>query len=378
MTAAMSVLTSSEARVITVGLRNRRNSNRRVAFVRQKGRLQMRPFIIVVAIVLFLTGCSGGDGTDSSPDASDGELTLNDFNPGMPAFDEANAEQQYLQQERDAQEKIAACMAEQGFEYIPYVQSQDQGGFSGPASEEEFVAQYGFGIATTLLEDQRMGEMDEAEMAAEAAKDPNNAIVEAMTDVERDAYYAALYGEQPDIDPESMTEEEINAAYESFQPTGCQSTAYEGAFDQGAAQEFYEQFGPLMEDLYGGLESDPRIAALESEWSSCMAEKGYDFTDRNDVEVFLLLRLEEVGAITDLEIDPEGMGYGYGGAVIEPGGPVEAAVKEIASEEIAIAKDSFTCSGDQDEVYQEVYGDAEQRFIEEHLAELEQFKKDHS
>ena len=338
----------------------------------------MRPFILVMAIVLFLAGCGGGDGTDGSADASGGEATLNDFIPGMAAFDEANAEQQGLQMERDAQEKIAACMAEQGFEYIPYVQSQDQGGFSGPASEEEFVAQYGFGIATTLLDDRRMGEMDEEVMAAEAAKDPNNAIVEAMTDVERDAYYAALYGEQPDIGFEDLAEESPGETVASFEPTGCQSTAYEGAFDHGAAQEFYEQFGPLMEDLYGGLDSDPRIVALESEWSSCMAEKGYDFVDRSDVEVFLLRRLEEVGAITDLEIDPEGMGFGYGGAEIEPGGSVEAAVNEIASEEIAIAKDSLGCSGDRDEVFQEVYGDAEQRFIEEHLTELEQFRKDHS
>ncbi|MEA3502747.1 MAG: hypothetical protein U9R47_08235, partial [Actinomycetota bacterium] len=60
------------------------------------------------------------------------------------------------------------------------------------------------------------------------------------------------------------------------------------------------------------------------------------------------------------------------------GSPVEAAVKEIASEEIAIAKDSLACSGDQEKVYEEVFKEAEQRFIQEHLAELEQFKKDHS
>ncbi len=338
----------------------------------------MRPFIVVMVIALFLAGCGGGDGNDDSPDASGGELTLNEFIPGMPAFDEANAEQQGLQMERDAQERIAVCMSEQGFEYIPYVQSQGQGGFSGPESEEEFVAQYGFGIATTLLEDQRMGEMDEAEMEAEAAKDPNNAIVEAMADAERDAYYEALHGEQPDIDFESMTEEEINAAHELFEPSGCYNDAYEELWGGGADQAFYEQFGPLMEDLYANLDSDPRIAEMESKWSECMADKGFDFTDRNDVEVFLLRRLEEVGAITDLEIDPEGMGFGYGGAEIEPGGPVEAAVNEIASEEIAIAQDSLACSSDRDEVYQEVYGEAEQRFIEEHLAELEQFKKDHS
>jgi len=92
----------------------------------------MRPFIVMMALVLFLTGCSGGDKIEGSPDASDGELTLNDFIPGAVVFDEANAEEQGLRQEREAQDKIAACMAEQWFEYVPYVRSQDQGGFAMP------------------------------------------------------------------------------------------------------------------------------------------------------------------------------------------------------------------------------------------------------
>src|SRR5665811_714721 len=75
--AAMSVLSGLVARAVTVDRRKGRNSNCRVAFVGEKGRLQMRLFIVVVAIVLFLTGCSGGDGTDDSPDASGGEPTLN-------------------------------------------------------------------------------------------------------------------------------------------------------------------------------------------------------------------------------------------------------------------------------------------------------------
>jgi hypothetical protein len=341
----------------------------------EKGRKQMRPFIITMAFVLFLTACSGGDTIEGSPEASDGELTLSDFIPGAVEFNEANAEQQWAQQERAAQDKIAACMAEQGFEYIPYIPNQDQMGFSGPDTEEEFVAQYGFGIATMILEDRQF---DEEAMEEEIAKDPNFAITEAMSQAEREAYEAALWGAQPDIDFETLTEEEIQAAYESFEPTGCQSTAYEDMFDQGAAMAFYEQFGPMMEDIYGSVESDPRIVEMEGKWSSCMAEKGYEFTDRNDIEVFFLRRLEEVGAITDLEIDSEGMGfgYGYGGGEIEPGGPIEAAVKEIAAEEIAMAKVSLACSADQEKVWQEVYQEAEQRFIQENLAELEQFKKD--
>ena len=138
------------------------------------------------------------------------------------------------------------------------------------------------------------------------------------------------------------------------------------------------QFGAAFNELRGIVESDPRITALKDDWSSCMAEAGYDFTDESDVRTFLFRRLEDVGAITNLEIDPSGETMGWSRVDFEPGGPIEAAVKEIVSEEIAIAKDSLVCSGNYDEVYQTVYQEAEQRFIEEHLTELEQFRKDHS
>jgi len=166
----------------------------------------LAPSILVMTTTLFLAGCTtvststtvpgksaGPTDTVDSTEASGEDLTLSDFVPGAVAFgDEADAEQQYRQQEREAQDKIAACMAAEGFEYVPYVPNQDQGGFAKPDTQEEYVAQYGFGIATMMLEDRRMDEADYIE--AEMAKDPNNAIVEAMSDSEQEAYYEALYG----------------------------------------------------------------------------------------------------------------------------------------------------------------------------------------
>jgi len=334
----------------------------------------MRPLIVTVAFVVFLTGCSGGAGIEDSPEASDGELTFSDFAPSAVGFDAANAERQYLQQERTAQDNIAACMAEQGFEYIQYVPNQDQYGFSGPESEREWVEQYGFGITTKILENQQFGQ--EA-VEAEMAKDPNYAITEAMSPEEREAYYAALRGVPPDIDFETLTAEEIQAAYASLEPTGCENTVYAEIFDQGAATAFYEQFGPMLKEIDDRVESDPRIVELKGKWSSCMAESGYDFAERNDIEVFLFRRLEVVGAISHLDIDPDVPSLiSYQNEEIESGGPIEAAVNEIAAEEMAMAKLSLVCSADREKVWQEVYRDAEQRFVQENLAELLQFKKE--
>lgn len=338
----------------------------------------MRPFILVVVFALFLAGCGGSDSKDSG-DSSDGP-SLNDFIPGFVEFYDANAEQDYLQREREAQDRIAACMADQGFEYVPYVQNQDQGGFMVPDSQEAFVAEYGFGVATKLLLDQ---EFAEEAMKAETAKDPNNAIVGAMSETERDAYLAALWGEESEFDGSNASGDGsvgVTVA-PADEPTGCQNLAHQEVFGQDATMEFYEQFGSMMEDIYGAFDSDPRVAAFDGEWSLCMAKQGYEFTTETDARIFLIRRLEEVGAITNLEIFDGGATKGawsYGVGDIEPGSSVETAVKEVAAEEIAMAKVSLDCSADREKVFREVYRDAEQRFIDENLAELEQFKKDHS
>ncbi len=336
----------------------------------------MRLVISAILVVALLAGCSGGDANEGSSTGTDQGSAFTDFIPGAVDFrNEADATQHYLQKEREAQDQIAACMADQGFEYVPHVLNQDQGGYAAPDTQEEFVSLYGFGIATMMLENLRP---DEAEYEAEMAKDPNHAIVEAMSDEERDAYYEALYGARQEYDFGESSGTTTPSTDVSLEVNGCQGVAYDRIWTDGSEMEFYEQFGPMMEDLYTNLESDARIAEMEGEWSSCMAEAGYDFAEETDAQIFLLRRLEEVGAVTDLDVDSEGNGWSYGSDYIEPGSPMEAAVKEIAAEELAMAQVSLGCASDRESVIEEVYRDAEQRFITEHLAELQQFKEDHS
>ncbi|KAA3641501.1 MAG: hypothetical protein DWP92_01065 [Armatimonadetes bacterium] len=348
----------------------------------------LAPSVFVMATALFLAGCSGFSTSTTVPEKSAGPTdtvgsfeasgegpTLSDFVPGGVAFgDGVDAEQQYRQMEREAQDKIAACMAAEGFEYVPYVENQDQGGFATSDVQEEFAAQYGFGVVAMILGEQQIGE---AEIEAEMAKDPNSAIVEAMSDTERDAYVVALYGVPPEFEFEESADGSPQATTAPVEPSGCQNIAYAETFDQEAQTEFFEQFGPMMNDLYSDLESDPRIAELDGKWSACMAKNGYDFKGESDAEMFLLRRLEEAGAVT-LELSPDGDMWGFSINEFEPGGPIEAAVKEIGAEELAMTQVSSTCSDERDKVFQEVYREAEQRFIAQHLAELAQFRRDHS
>ncbi len=325
---------------------------------------------VVIAIALLVAACSPG-GEESGGAEARGE-SLQDFIPGFASFDPENAEEQFRQQERDAQEKIATCMAEQGFEYVPYVPNEEDIFFGGVDSQEEFVEQYGMGITYEILFEQPV--LFEEELPPEIANDPNYAIREELSPEEGQAYDRVLYGEEPDIDFESLTEEEIDEFFQSFEQGGCYNTAYEDIFNDQASEAFYEQFGSDIDDMYQRAESDPRIADMETNWSDCMSEEGYEFANQMEPYNFILRRLEEVGAIDGLEVDPEGFVMGYGSQSIEPGTDLYKATEAVLEEEIVIAKASFACSEGAQDVFQEVFQEYEQEFIEENRAALEQFR----
>lgn len=321
---------------------------------------------VVVAVGLVAGGCASGDGGGSGE--AEGE-SLQDFIPGVAAFDDSDPEADFRQRERVAQDEIATCMAEQGWEYIPYVRSEDVI-FGDAETPEEFAEQYGLMITWDLL---NQAPIEDGGVPPEVEDDPNYAIQEALSPEEREAYNAALHGNPPDIDHETMTEEEIEAFYMSWQPDGCYNEAYESVFNSESSMAFYEAFGSDIEAMFERANTDPRITELESSWSECMAEAGYDFQDQMDPEIFILRRLEEVGVIQDLEIDPGG-GFGFGSEGISPGTPEYEAAERIFEEEVTIATTSLSCRGDTEQVYQEVFAEYEQEFIEENRAKLEEFR----
>ena len=327
-----------------------------------------RSLILVLGLVL--GACSPGpDGASTDNVEPEGE-TLQDFIPGASGFDPENAQVQYRQQEQNAQEQIAACMAEHGFEYIPHVQNLDDVLYVGADSEDEFAKEYGLGITYDVLKQKRS---DEDKPLAELANDPNHEIQRSLSPKEAEAYFRALHGTEPDIDSETMTEEEIEAFFQGFDPGGCQNEAYESFFENQSAVEFYDEFGDQLDDMYQRAQADPRIAELRSNWSECMSEAGYDFENEEDASIFIARRLEEVNAIFDLEIDSHG-GWSYSSKPIESGSDTYRAAEAILSEEIAIATLSLTCRGDVEDVYRAVFAEYEQEFIRQNRVSLERFR----
>lgn len=312
------------------------------------------------------------------------ELTMADFLPGWGTSSEdfdAEAEQErFATEQREMQELIADCMADEGFEYIPFV--PDEGAFFfGPDLEDNFTETYGFGISTFILEDPFLQEEEEFEDPY--ANDPNQEIVENLTDAERDEYYYVLWGDEPDFDFENATEEEIDEFFADWQPTGCQSEAEQETYAQ---QAFFEEFGDAFEEMYTRAEADPRIVAVEQEWSVCMADAGYLFSESQEMFEYLQTKVDEV--VTWPEPD-------FGGDFEEPDFESmteeemqaffeeqeafyqpqfdEAELKALNDEEIAMAIANEACASDDQDVWLEVMADLEQQFLDENREALEAF-----
>lgn len=346
------------------------------------------------------TGADDGtaDGDDTSDDLFDERhprTPLSEFWSSantMVEFDQEEARRQL----REVENRVAACMRAQGFEYIaqeplldvdqPIVRLND-----GPwgLPPEEFAARYGYGITT----------MDGSERVGLDVEDPNQALVDAMSDAERDAYYEALWGPGVEMHAggrimvwsKSATSEDDDGP---FEPQGCRSQASAEVYGTpGDVTEdmtnVTEQFGGVFEEmqaLWDRIVGDPRVAAAAATWSGCMADAGHPgFDQPDDAQSSIWERVsalaEEVGTghIGDGDgatiVSADGVGIltlGLGGVQLDQLDP--AVLQELREHEIAVAVADLGCRADYDEVRLEVQIEVEQRFLDQYGAELERYR----
>lgn len=399
-------------------------------------------FVMLSALAVLLTACGGtttetsveaaattapgADSSTSTPDevdqadpdeldlGDDGELSLDDFIPGARIW---NEETDFRAQEMEIQQSIAECMAAEGFDYIPYVPAEVGGGFGFEEFDhEEYVKTYGFGVSTMVLQEE-MFVFDEEDDAW--AKDPNNEIVEAMDEFELEEYYRVLHGGEPDIiantppeELEAMSEEELmefyDEAYLNWMPDGCWNEAYDEIYGGGGADmAFWEEFGEDFDDYFSRAESDPRIVEAQSGWSACMAEKGHDYANQD--EMWRYFHGYESGGqwvegefqqrVNEVVTWPEWQGFGDD-VIVEGEGSVSVAttvvgvgdgeqdgfedygpqydieeLQPLIDEELAVALADYQCSQEMNELWEEVYKELEQLFLEENLDRLMAFRE---
>lgn len=376
---------------------------------------------IVGVLALLSTACggssttAGSDTTDGGASESDGdtdaagepfvyESPLGDFlGWSQGNFDAEDAEAENAENQRRAEELTAECMRTQGFEYTP--NNFDGAVFFDGAGEgeeewgsEAWIRKYGFGVSTQMFSQEQVGtdlvghNYAQFESGGENS-DPNQAYVDSLSEGEQEAYYAALYGDQPTFafeeEGRAPTDEEIaemDAAFEDFQPTGCQNEAFEQAFNGGGDNELFQQFddefGDLLNDLFQRMEASAEVVDHRAEVEACVEGKGFEYlTDENAWEHFS----EQLNSVGEEIYDPLA-GVDTTGWTDEQ---FEAAYEEaqtrtlpqetldllaeVQADEIATAVAVFECGGgwqNEQELFDEIRIDLEQEFLDENRDQL--------
>lgn len=272
-----------------------------------------------VLAALALAGCGGsnsGGGASAPPQYGSEEFGL-------------TLEQLTVKVEQ-AEAAIGECMTAGGFAYVPLdfvsvKQAMDSDQSKPGLSDEQYIAQYGFGVTTQF----------DKPIVTFGAGPQNQATLAALAPADQVAYRRALWGEAPDRTLVRALEEE------DFSSTGgCTKTAAAKAFTVA------ELSGSYVNPADKLLESDKRMVGALSAWSDCMREAGFDYEHPD-------------AAIADLQDRLAALTKGQ--ELTTLAGPAKAALAELQGEELAIAAADKACFEDNVEeveaqIESEIYG----------------------
>lgn len=319
-------------------------------------------------LLLGLAGCA----QDATPAAeAEWEKPLGALDEFMDRLD-AGREMDEDSRRNAAEEVIAACMAEQGFEYTPVDHTAegietayDLGLVTG---SPEYAASFGYGIST-----------DPMGMYARGSQvvDPNAAYVDGLSADGRAEYLTALFGIL--ATPEDATLSDVQARAEAvvtstWEEQGCYGRG-ERETDEGeylAALNSQEALIQEIVNLSSTVEADSRLAPLVVAWSECMADAGHDgYANVSDPATELMSRWQSLWA-QQLAALPEAPS-GPDAAEVASAAVALAVEAEMGDEEIATAVADVECrlSTGYHDLWNDVRLEVELDFYTQHEAELE-------
>ena len=333
----------------------------------------------------------------AEPEPGDEPQTLQDYLGGLSfGADPAESAAYFNQQEQRVQELVAACMANEGFEYISATQPINDTFFGGGDSGLEFADEFGFGISTTF------GETD-SPFVDEAWVDPNDAIVTELSDSERTAYYEALYGFDPQFEESGFASSDVagtvpnedEPSLEREETLGCRDEANEEVYAFEATTTLLQQLD--IESLQAQVEADPRGAEIFMDWSDCMAQNGYnyetpealyetvfqEFSDRlteivgsqgGFVDPFEGMSEEEVSEFFNSKSEAEIEDFFAQQEQQAQQNVDQEALTALQDEERGLAVSNAECSESMNEQLQDIYLEYEAIFVAENRAALEAFR----
>jgi hypothetical protein len=271
--------------------------------------------IVIAAVAMVVSGC-GSPAVEE--DATSG------FGPLADLF--GSAEDQ-LEQSAKVEDAIRSCMVRLGWEYTPVDQSRYLDSWDKD-KQDKYIGEFGYGITTYI---------DQPQVAPVGPQivDPNQKYVEKLSERERNAYYADLYGP-----PDQFSD----GQWDPMTAKGCQNEAQRVG---GGALWMNQKFQQDLSKAYSDIESDARMQAARDKWSTCMTRAGFEYESNEDIYTDLQKRLDEL-----MGNSPGASLEGDGAVVFDtaPGGFDRSApsydkkaLKKLQAEELAIARADQAC-----------------------------------
>jgi len=258
-----------------------------------------RGALVVAACTLALVGCGGDDKPGETVEL-----------PGTKEF--GLSEEEYVAHIEEAQAKIASCMADAGFEYVPVDVKTVEAGQARVRTEpgytrRTFKEKWGLAVTTRFdnpVRDTGLG--------------PNLQIWKTLPPAQQDDYFQTLFGDDWNADFVFTFDEE------DFSSTGgCTREAVEQVFTEEQVQGSYVNPKDVL------VEEDERIIEAKENWSTCMQERGYEYEeDQDEIIEEYQERLEE---LLDGD-DPQSLA-----------GERAAALQQMQQEEIAVSLADLEC-----------------------------------
>jgi len=185
---------------------------------------------------------------------------------GTPAEEtQQAADARLVAEQRFREEYIAACMAEQGFQYYPDLLNIPTVTVAeGPVrGSREFAERYGFGISNQPPQG--------AGFQVQWHGDPNQELRETMSAAEQEAWLFALSGTT------GATQIHIGGGLGGvgmqLDETGCIGRAWSAMLPTGNPE--FAAIESEVSRFVTSIDVDPLLLALDHEWAACLALAGY-------------------------------------------------------------------------------------------------------
>lgn len=273
---------------------------------RRPGRTRARPLAAALVALALLAGCGGAA---KKPPASEAGGSVED----QLGFTRKGI----LRAQAKVENSIAACMKAQGFDYVPGDPEAVQAALTGRPSmtDEEFEAQFGYGISTLFGR-------------GNAQSDPNERIRQALNPVDRAAYDKALSGDNPD--------QTFFAAVDSgdfSELGGCTKQATDDLFGGTALLQTLQS---KLDELDDSILADQRMVRASEAWTACMRDAtGETFEDSEAVE-------QEIRKQFAAIVGPEGVALKPGEVAAE-GSYDAAALAALQRREVELSSKDVAC-----------------------------------